>query len=39
MLLGKDIVNACKFLEQHGGNATPPELHGHAKEKSSPAKC
>jgi glutamate decarboxylase len=36
-LLGHDIVSACRYLEQHGGSATPPELHTH--EKSSPAKC
>jgi len=36
-LLADDIERACEFLEVHGGNATPPELHaGH---KSSPAKC
>ena len=36
-LLGDDIERACEFLEEHGGNATPPELH--AAHKSSPAKC
>jgi glutamate decarboxylase len=29
--LAKDIVDACKYLEQHGGTATPPQLHTHAK--------
>ena len=36
-LLADDIERACEFLETHGGNATPPELH--AAHKSSPAKC
>jgi glutamate decarboxylase len=36
-LLADDIERACEFLEIHGGNATPPELHAHAV--SSPAKC
>jgi glutamate decarboxylase len=36
-LLAEDIERACDFLEEHGGNATPPELH--AAHKSSPAKC
>jgi glutamate decarboxylase len=36
-MLAKDIENACAFLEIHGGNATPPELHNHAK--TSAAKC
>jgi glutamate decarboxylase len=38
-LLAADIVNACKFLETHGGNATPPELHTHASGPAAPAKC
>ncbi|MDQ7978934.1 glutamate decarboxylase [Paraburkholderia sp. SARCC-3016] len=38
-LLGRDIVSACQYLEKHGGSATPPELHAHADEKTSPAKC
>ena len=38
-ILANDIVAACKFLQEHGGNATPPKLHGHAAERSSPAKC
>jgi glutamate decarboxylase len=39
MLLGRDIVNACKYLEKHAGSATAPALHGHSEEKTSPAKC
>jgi glutamate decarboxylase len=36
-MLADDIEHACDFLEKHGGNATPPELHDvHT---SSPAKC
>lgn len=34
--LADDIINACKYLEEHGGTATPPQLHN--KHKSS-AKC
>jgi len=29
--LADDILKACAFLEKHGGNATPPELHDHGK--------
>jgi glutamate decarboxylase len=36
-LLADDIERACEFLEVHGGNATPPELH--SAHVSSPAKC
>jgi glutamate decarboxylase len=25
--LADDIINACKYLEQHGGTAKPPQLH------------
>jgi glutamate decarboxylase len=39
MILARDIVNACKYLDEHGGSATAPELHGHADEKSTAAKC
>jgi glutamate decarboxylase len=39
LLLGGDIIRACKFLEEHGGNATPPKLHSHAVETSSTVKC
>ncbi len=35
--LAKDIINACKWLEEHGGNATPPKLHDDHKH--SPSKC
>lgn len=35
-ILADDIENALKYLETHGGNATPPELHGYHK---SQAKC
>lgn len=35
--LANDIINACKWLETHGGNATPPELHKHFN--VSPTKC
>ena len=27
--LANDIVNACQYLERHGGTATAPKLHGH----------
>jgi glutamate decarboxylase len=36
-LLAADIESACEFLEEHGGNATPPELHD--VHHNSPAKC
>ncbi|WBU62754.1 glutamate decarboxylase [Paracoccus aerodenitrificans] len=29
--LAQDIINACQYLEEHGGTATAPELHAHAK--------
>lgn len=28
-VLANDIINACKYLEEHGGTATPPKLHKH----------
>src|SRR6516164_7707412 len=34
--LANDIIEACKFLEKHGGTATAPQLHGH--DRSAP-KC
>jgi glutamate decarboxylase len=34
--LANDIVEACQFLEKHGGTATAPQLHGH--DRSAP-KC
>ncbi len=36
-ILGDDIERACEFLEEHGGNATPPKLH--PAETHSVAKC
>lgn len=30
-MLATDIINACKYLEEHGGTATPPKLHHAAK--------
>jgi glutamate decarboxylase len=27
--LANDIIKACQYLEQHGGTATPPQLHTH----------
>ena len=36
-LLAKDIEEACNFLEEHGGTATPPKLH--ATHHASVAKC
>ncbi len=35
--LAKDIEEACNFLEEHGGTATPPKLH--AAHHASVAKC
>lgn len=35
--LADDIVNACKWLEVHGGNTTPPVLHDASK--TAAAKC
>jgi len=29
--LADDVVAACAYLEEFGGNAKPPALHGHAK--------
>jgi glutamate decarboxylase len=39
MILARDIIGACKYLEQHGGSATAPTLHGHGDEKTTAAKC
>jgi glutamate decarboxylase len=36
-ILADDIERACEFLEKHGGNATPPQLHD--SHKTSVAKC
>ncbi|WP_042884887.1 glutamate decarboxylase [Cupriavidus necator] len=38
-MLARDIINACKYLEAHGGSATAPKLHGHPEVNRSPAKC
>jgi glutamate decarboxylase len=35
-ILADDILRACDYLEQHGGNATPPKLHDPHK---TSAKC
>ena len=35
-ILANDIEQACKYLEQHGGTATPPKLHDAHK---TSAKC
>jgi glutamate decarboxylase len=35
-LLANDIEEACEYLEQHGGTATPPKLHEAHK---TSAKC
>jgi glutamate decarboxylase len=36
-ILAEDIEKACEWLAEHGGNATPPELH--EAHQSSAAKC
>ncbi|HEY2423480.1 MAG TPA: hypothetical protein VGH55_05215, partial [Chthoniobacterales bacterium] len=35
-ILANDIEEACEYLEQHGGTATPPKLHEAHK---TSAKC
>ncbi|GAA5442536.1 glutamate decarboxylase [Microbulbifer sp. NBRC 101763] len=35
--LADDIINACNWLKQHGGNASPPKLHDPRK--VAPSKC
>ena len=35
-ILARDIEAACEYLEQHGGTAAPPKLHGAHK---TSAKC
>ena len=35
-ILANDIEQACEYLEQHGGTATPPKLHDPHK---TSAKC
>ena len=29
--LAKDIIAACDYLQEHGGTASPPQLHSHDK--------
>jgi len=29
--LAEDIIAACDYLQEHGGTATPPQLHSHDK--------
>jgi glutamate decarboxylase len=36
-VLANDIIKACDFLKEHGGNATPPKLHEASK--TQVAKC
>jgi glutamate decarboxylase len=36
-VLANDIIKACNFLKEHGGNATPPKLHDASK--TTPVKC
>jgi glutamate decarboxylase len=36
-VLANDIIKACDFLKEHGGNATPPKLHDASK--TTPVKC
>jgi glutamate decarboxylase len=35
--LANDIIHSCKWLDEHGGNATPPTLHD--VHKTTPTKC
>jgi glutamate decarboxylase len=35
-VLANDIIQACEHLAEHGGTATPPQLHSHDK---SATKC
>ena len=28
--LAREVIEACDYLKEHGGTATPPALHGHA---------
>ncbi|AQQ68251.1 glutamate decarboxylase [Microbulbifer agarilyticus] len=35
--LAEDIIHACNWLKEHGGNATPPKLHN--AHQSSVSKC
>jgi len=36
-ILGEDIASACDYLEKHGGNATPPQLH--SAHRATQVKC
>ena len=36
-ILGNDIIVACQWLRENGGNMKPPALHD--PHKSSPSKC
>jgi glutamate decarboxylase len=38
-VLATDIINACKYLEEHGGTATPPKLHHAAHAGKVGEKC
>ena len=31
--LAKDVIEACDYLKENGGNAKPPELHKHTAPK------
>jgi len=31
--LARDVIEACDYLKEHGGTATPPQLHKHAAHK------
>jgi len=36
-ILAADVDSACRYLEEHGGTATPPKRHDHSR--ISLAKC
>jgi len=38
-ILARDIIDACKYLEMHGGTATAPKLHTHEHDTHTPVKC
>ena len=31
--LAQDVIAACDYLKEHGGTATPPDLHNHSASK------
>jgi glutamate decarboxylase len=31
--LAHDVIEACDYLKEHGGTATPPKLHKHSSHK------